>query len=29
MDGSEVIVDCPSKLPEANKRQSVSEPYVR
>ena len=29
MDGVEHIVDCPSKLPEAGRRQSVSEPYVR
>ena len=29
MDGVEHIVDCPSKLPESGRRQSVSEPYVR
>lgn len=28
-DGREVVVDCPSKLPDASKRESVSEPYVR
>lgn len=28
-DGQEHIVDCPSKLPEAAKREYVSEPYVR
>ena len=28
-DGKEYIVDCPSKLPEAGRRESVSEPYVR
>lgn len=27
--GQEIIVDCPSKLPEANKLDSISEPYVR
>ena len=28
-DGEEHIVDCPSKMPEAGRRESVSEPYVR
>ena len=28
-DGVEVIVDCPAKLPDAARRESVSEPYVR
>ena len=28
-DGEEHVVDCPSKLPEPAKRESVSEPYVR
>ena len=28
-DGEEHIVDCPSKLPEAARRDSVSEPYAR
>ncbi|KAI8103602.1 hypothetical protein M9435_004937 [Picochlorum sp. BPE23] len=28
-DHEEHIVDCPSKLPEASKRENVSEPYVR
>ena len=27
--GVEIIVDCPSKLPEANRLDSISEPYVR
>lgn len=27
--GAEVIVDCPSKLPEGNRLSSISEPYVR
>lgn len=29
MDKVEHIVDCPSKLPDANKREEVQEPYVR
>lgn len=28
-DGKEHIVDCPSKLPDPVRRESVSEPYVR
>jgi GTP-binding protein LepA len=28
-DGEEHVVDCPSKLPDAGRRASVSEPYVR
>jgi len=28
-DGVELIVDCPAKLPDAARRESVSEPYVR
>lgn len=28
-DGVEHIVDCPSKLPEPGRRETVSEPYVR
>lgn len=28
-DGIEHIVDCPSKLPEPGRRETVSEPYVR
>jgi hypothetical protein len=28
-DGQEIIVDCPSKLPDASKRDSISEPYCR
>lgn len=28
-DGQEIVVDCPSKLPDASKRESISEPYVR
>ncbi|PSC73136.1 Elongation factor 4 [Micractinium conductrix] len=28
-NGEEIIVDCPSKLPEANRLNSISEPYVR
>ena len=27
--GKEHIVDCPSKLPPANRLESISEPYVR
>ena len=29
VDGTEHIVDCPSKLPDATQREEVSEPYVR
>lgn len=28
-DGKEHIVDCPSKLPDPNQRDHISEPYVR
>lgn len=28
-DGQEVTVNSPGDLPEATKRQSISEPYVR
>ena len=29
LKGDEIVVDCPSKLPEANRLDSISEPYVR
>ncbi|GAB4820181.1 hypothetical protein N2152v2_007227 [Parachlorella kessleri] len=28
-EGQEVVVDCPSKLPDPSKRESISEPYCR